>query len=59
LSKLALDRNASPALRAEAIVGLADDAANQRETLLTLASGEQAELRRDFRDLVAFLSRRK
>jgi putative membrane-bound dehydrogenase-like protein len=59
LSKLALDRNASPALRAEAIVGLADDAVNQRETLLTLASGEQAELRRDFRDLVAFLSRRK
>jgi putative membrane-bound dehydrogenase-like protein len=52
LSKLALDRNASPALRAEAIVGLADDAVNQRETLLTLASGEQAELRREaLRDL--------
>jgi hypothetical protein len=29
LSKLALDRNASPALRAEAIVGLADDGVNR------------------------------
>ena len=39
-------------LRAEAIVGLADDAINQRQTLLTLATGEQPELRREaLRDL--------
>ena len=39
-------------LRAEAIAGLADDAANQRETLLTLATGEQPVLRREaLRDL--------
>ena len=47
LSKLAMDRNASLPLRAEAIVGLADDATSQRKTLLTLATSEQAELRRE------------
>ena len=47
LSKLATDRDAPLPLRAEAIVGLADDAANQRQTLLALATGQQAELRRE------------
>jgi putative membrane-bound dehydrogenase-like protein len=47
LSKLATDRNSSLPLRAEAIVGLADDTTSQRITLLTLATNEQAELRRE------------
>ena len=47
LSKLATDRNAPLPLRAEAIVGLADDATGQRKALLTLATAEQAELRRE------------
>jgi putative membrane-bound dehydrogenase-like protein len=47
LSKLATDGNASLPLRTEAIVGLADDATSQRTTLLTLATGEQGELRRE------------
>ena len=47
LSKLATDRNASLPLRAEATLGLADDAASQRNTLLALATGDQAELRRE------------
>jgi putative membrane-bound dehydrogenase-like protein len=52
LSKLAVDRNASLPLRAEAIAGLADDATSQRAALLALATGEQAELRREaLRDL--------
>ncbi len=52
LSKLATDRSASLPLRVEAIVGLADDATSQRKTLLTLATSEQAEVRREaIRDL--------
>ena len=52
LSKLATDRDAVLPLRAEAIAGLADDAVNQRQTLLTLATGQQPELRREaLRDL--------
>jgi putative membrane-bound dehydrogenase-like protein len=52
LSKLATDRDVVLPLRAEAIAGLADDAGNQRQTLLTLATGQHAELRREaLRDL--------
>ncbi len=52
LSKLVLDRSTPLPLRAEAIAGLADDAINQRPTLLTLATDQQAELRREaLRDL--------
>jgi putative membrane-bound dehydrogenase-like protein len=47
LSKLALDRNVSLPLRVEAITGLADDAINERQTLLALASDEQPVLRRE------------
>ncbi len=38
LAKLADDRDAALTLRAEAIAGLADDAARQRDRLLALAS---------------------
>jgi putative membrane-bound dehydrogenase-like protein len=52
LSKLALDRNIAVSLRAEAIVGLADDANNERLSLLALATDTQPELRREaLRDL--------
>ncbi len=47
LAKLAEDRSASVRLRAEAIVGLADDANRQRDRLLALASDEQPALRRE------------
>ena len=47
LSKLALDRNAALPLRADAIAGLADDAVNQRQTLLALATDERPALRRE------------
>jgi putative membrane-bound dehydrogenase-like protein len=45
LTALAMARNARPPLRAEAIVGMANDAAGRREVLLELASGDQAVLR--------------
>ena len=52
LSKLAIDRDAELPLRAEAIAGLANDAVNQRQTLLRLATAQQPELRREaLRDL--------
>ena len=47
LAKLADDRMRSVAVRAEAIAGLADDAAAHRERLLALASGEQPVLRHE------------
>jgi putative membrane-bound dehydrogenase-like protein len=47
LVKLAEDQHASPAFRAEAIAGLADDALAQRERLLALASEERPVLRNE------------
>jgi putative heme-binding domain-containing protein len=47
LAKLALDQSASMPLRAEAIAGLADDAARQRDRLLALAARSQPALRRE------------
>ncbi len=52
LAKLAEDQSASVPLRAEAVVGLADDAARQRDRLLALASSQPPILRREaLRDL--------
>jgi putative membrane-bound dehydrogenase-like protein len=47
LAKLADDQSASEPLRAEAVVGLADDAARQRDRLLALASNQPPILRRE------------
>jgi putative membrane-bound dehydrogenase-like protein len=47
LAQLAEDKNAPVPLRAEAIVGLADDASHQRDRLLALAQSEQPVLRRE------------
>ena len=47
LAKLAGDGSASQAIRAEAIAGLAEDAAAHRELLLGLASGEPPVLRHE------------
>ncbi len=47
LSKVAMDRGAEIPLRAEAIVGLADDGINHRQALLLLAMGQPPELRRE------------
>ena len=47
LAKLAEDRSASVPIRAEAIVGLADDAPRQRDRLLALARDEEPILRRE------------
>jgi putative membrane-bound dehydrogenase-like protein len=47
LAKLANDRSASLAIRAEAIAGLAEDAAAHRDGLLAFSSGEQAALRHE------------
>jgi putative membrane-bound dehydrogenase-like protein len=47
LGKLADDPSASVSLRAEAIAGLADDAASGRERLLALAAGERPALRHE------------
>jgi putative membrane-bound dehydrogenase-like protein len=47
LGRLADDHNAPLTIRAEAVAGLADDAAAYRERLLALASGEQPALRHE------------
>jgi len=47
LAKLADDRSAAAPLRAEAIVGLADDGTRQRPRLLALATDKQPVLRRE------------
>jgi len=47
LAKLAGDRSAPAPLRAEAIVGLADDATRQRDRLLALAKDEQPIVRHE------------
>ncbi len=47
LAKLAGDPSASVSLRAEAIVGLADDAAQERDRLLLLASSQPPILRHE------------
>jgi putative membrane-bound dehydrogenase-like protein len=47
MAKLADDLSASIRLRAEAIVGLADDAPHQRERLLAMATDGQPVLRRE------------
>jgi putative heme-binding domain-containing protein len=47
LAKLADDRGGRKSLRAEAIVGLADDAPRQRDRLLALATDKQPVLRRE------------
>jgi len=47
LARLAEDKNAPVPLRAEATVGLADDAGHQRDRLLKLARGGQPVLRRE------------
>ena len=47
LAHLAEDKTAPVPLRAEAIVGLADDADHQRNRLLTLAQSEHSVLRRE------------
>jgi putative membrane-bound dehydrogenase-like protein len=47
LARLAEDHHAPVTLRAEAIVGLADDASHQRNRLLALAWSEQPVLRRE------------
>jgi putative membrane-bound dehydrogenase-like protein len=47
LARLAEDKLVSLPLRAEAIVGLADDAPRQRKRLVALAMGEQPILRRE------------
>jgi putative membrane-bound dehydrogenase-like protein len=47
LAKLADDRHAPISLRAEAIVGLADDAGRQRNRLLALATGAEPMIRRE------------
>jgi putative membrane-bound dehydrogenase-like protein len=47
LAELADDRSISPAIRAEAIVGLAPDAIHQRNRLVALAQCDQSDVRRE------------